>query len=305
MGWSVTPRRQSRTARPSFCSVPTARFVELHLTIGTGFREVRGLTAPLIPSLFRLRFASLHQSPCLRRVVKSANILVGVRVGNYDQLTPVHLTPTANVTVSEFHEVDGTVELRTPSLGADRSLICVNLHKRTGADEGEEGVVFEADIAIYGFAQVQMLQETNGDLVPLLHNSGKEIRFLQAELRLEPHWQRHFLDLKIGSSIQEMRFRNSDESTIAAQITNRQAEIGEQFCDFSIVDCTERMELIDARGELAVFDVRHPSVGNVIFPVMPIRRDLLALLLHIACSQSKADAQFLQPLSGTRTRLMR
>src|SRR5260370_17984580 len=63
------------------------------------------------------------------------------------------------------------------------------------------------------------------------------------------------------------------------------------------------MELIDARGELAVFDVRHPSVGNVIFPVMPILRDLLALFLHIACSQSKADAQFLQPLSGTRTRL--
>ena len=94
---------------------------------------------------------------CLRRVVKSANILVGMRVGNYDQLTPVHLTPTANVTVSEFHEVDGTVELRIPFLRADLSLICVNLHKRTGADEREERVILQPDIALHGFAQVQIL----------------------------------------------------------------------------------------------------------------------------------------------------
>src|SRR5712664_3531164 len=120
-------------------------------------------------------------------VVKSANILVRMRVGNYDQLTPVHLTPTADVTVSEFHEVDGTVELRTPSLSADLSLICVNLHKRTGADEGEEGVVFEADIAVHGFAQVQILQETNGDFVPFFHDTRKQVCLLQLEVWFKLH----------------------------------------------------------------------------------------------------------------------
>src|SRR5258708_2230944 len=126
---------------------------------------------------------------CLRRVVKSANILVGMRVGNYDQLAPVHLTPTANVTVSQFHEVDGTVELRIPSLGADLSLICVNLHKRTGTDEWKERVVFQPDIAVYGFTQIQMLQETHGYLIPLFHDSGKQICFLQSKFRLKLRWQ--------------------------------------------------------------------------------------------------------------------
>ena len=90
-------------------------------------------------------------------MVKSANVLVGMRVGNYDQLTPVQLTPTANVTVSQFHEVDGTVKLRIPFLAADLSLICVNLHERTGPDEREECVILQPDITVHGLAQVQML----------------------------------------------------------------------------------------------------------------------------------------------------
>src|SRR6266849_9127809 len=155
---------------------------------------------------------------CLRWVVKSPNILVGMRVGNYDQLSTVHLTPTANVTVSEFHEIHGAVEFRLPFLSADLSLICVNLHKRTGADEREERVIFEANIAVYGFTQIQMLQETDGYLLPLLNNLRKQVRSLQPELGLELHWQGHLFDLKIGSAIQEMRFRNSDECSIAAQI---------------------------------------------------------------------------------------
>src|SRR5258708_18193794 len=49
----------------------------------------------------------------LGAVVKSTNILVSMSDGNYDQLTPSHLTPTTDVTVSEIHEVDRPVELRT------------------------------------------------------------------------------------------------------------------------------------------------------------------------------------------------
>ena len=45
----------------------------------------------------------------LSGVIKSPNILVGVRVGNYDQLTSIHLAPTANVTFSEFEVESGRV----------------------------------------------------------------------------------------------------------------------------------------------------------------------------------------------------
>src|SRR5258706_16426052 len=44
-------------------------------------------------------------------------------------------------------------------------------------------------------------------------------------------------------------------------------------------------------------------MGNVILLVVSFLRNPLALLLHVACGQSKAFAQCLQALSGTRTRL--
>jgi hypothetical protein len=66
---------------------------------------------------------------CLRGVVKPSNILVGMRVGNHDQLASVYLAPAANVAVSEFYEVDGTVEFCLPLISTDFPLVCVNLHK--------------------------------------------------------------------------------------------------------------------------------------------------------------------------------
>src|SRR2546427_10756302 len=87
-------------------------------------------------------------------------------------------------------------------------LVCVNLHKRTGADEREERVVFQPDIAVYGFAQIQMLQETDGDLIPLLNDPRKQVRSLQPELGLELHWQRHLLHVEVRSAVQEMCSRN-------------------------------------------------------------------------------------------------
>src|SRR5882762_4732819 len=65
----------------------------------------------------------------LRGVVKPPNILVGMRVGNHDQLTSVYLAPAANVAVSEFYEVDGTVEFCLPLLGTDFPLTSVNLYE--------------------------------------------------------------------------------------------------------------------------------------------------------------------------------
>lgn len=78
-------------------------------------------------------------------------------MGNYHQLSPVHLAPTAYIPVSEFHKVHGAVEFCLPSLGADLLLACVNLDKRTGTDQGKERVVFQADIAVDRFVQVEML----------------------------------------------------------------------------------------------------------------------------------------------------
>ena len=68
----------------------------------------------------------------LGREVESPNILVGVRMGNYHQLSSVHLTPTADVAVSKSHEVNGAIEFRLLFLSTELSLDCITLNARAG-----------------------------------------------------------------------------------------------------------------------------------------------------------------------------
>src|SRR5579859_6633784 len=55
----------------------------------------------------------------LRGIVKSPHVLVGVRMGNDDQLPTVNLTPAAHIAVPELHEINGTIEFGFPSFGSD------------------------------------------------------------------------------------------------------------------------------------------------------------------------------------------
>lgn len=89
----------------------------------------------------------------------------------------IHLAPTANVAEREFHEADRAVEFRLPLVRADLPLASIDLHKRAGANQWIERIVLEADIAVYGFVQIEMLQEANGNLLPFLHDLRKQIRF--------------------------------------------------------------------------------------------------------------------------------
>src|SRR5579863_117103 len=114
----------------------------------------------------------------LRRIIEPAYVLVGLRVRNNHQLSAIDLTPTTSVARSEFHEVNRAIEFCCPFFGADFPLASVDLHQRTRADQRVERIILEADVSIDGFAEVEMLQQTHGDLVPFLYDAGKEIRLL-------------------------------------------------------------------------------------------------------------------------------
>src|SRR6266446_2341697 len=123
----------------------------------------------------------------LGRVVESANLLRRLWVRNDDQLSMVHLTPTANIPVAELHEIYGTVIFSSPFHDNDLSLAGVNLHQRTRPDEGMKSVVLQPDVSVHRLAQIQMLQQTHGDLVPFFYHSCEQVGALQLELGLELH----------------------------------------------------------------------------------------------------------------------
>ena len=105
---------------------PAAR---LNVLPGTAVRRFSNARHFFASNLHRYSRHSAYDFS-LRGVVKPPNILVGMRVGNYDQLASFCL----------------------PLLSTDFPLTSVNLHERTGADKGEKCVIFQPDIAVHRFA---------------------------------------------------------------------------------------------------------------------------------------------------------
>src|SRR4029077_20507048 len=64
---------------------------------------------------------------------------------------------------------------------------------------------------------------------------------------------------------------------------------------------TQAIELINARSELTILDVREPSVRKIVFLVSLLSGDLLAFSLNISGRKAQTQTHSLQPLTGSRT----
>ena len=69
----------------------------------------------------------------------------GLRMGHEPQFSAVEFAPTAGITIAQLDEVDWTVLFRGPRSFQYLSLLHIDLYKRTGADEGAETIVFQAN----------------------------------------------------------------------------------------------------------------------------------------------------------------
>lgn len=134
---------------------------------------------------------------CLSWIVESAHLLRRLRMRDNHQLPAIDLAPTACVAGTKFHKIDRAIEFRCPLPSADLPLVRVNLHEGAGTDQRIQGVVLKSDISVNGFAQIQMLQKANRNLVPLSHDPRKQIRCFQSKLRFELDRQCQVLVLEI------------------------------------------------------------------------------------------------------------
>ena len=95
---------------------------------------------------------------------------------NQDKLIPVEFTPTAGVTTTEFDEIDGTVELVLPIARFYLVLVIVNLDERAWPNQRKERVILESDVPPKAIPQVQLLQESDGDITPRFKHSRDQVR---------------------------------------------------------------------------------------------------------------------------------
>jgi len=102
-------------------------------------------------------------------------------VGQQQQMPVLQLAPSASIAIAQFHKIYGAVELRTPAHGLDFAHAWVNLHKRAGAKERVQSHVLKADISVEAVANVEVLDQRDGNFAPDFDEAGEEIRVVDIE----------------------------------------------------------------------------------------------------------------------------
>jgi hypothetical protein len=94
-------------------------------------------------------------------------------VRNRVKIAVGHLAPTANELSAQFDEVDWPVVFVLPFALHDLTLILIDLHDRTGPDNGKHGSVAETDESVNAMAKVEVLEQANRNLSPYLAQFGE------------------------------------------------------------------------------------------------------------------------------------
>src|SRR5258708_3711377 len=120
-----------------------------------------------------------------------------------------------------------------------------------------------------------------------------KVGLLELKLLLETHGEGDLFHVRVGIACEEMRVGDAKRSLITLQITHAQPEECNDRVITSMVNRAEGVKFVYAWRVFAVFDVRHPGMGNVILLIVSVPRDLLVFLFHFARGQSKALSQCL------------
>src|ERR1039458_9173444 len=155
---------------------------------------------------------------------------------NDEQLPTINLAPTAHIAVSQLREVNRPLILVFPFHATDLSLARINLHQRTWANDRKKGEILKADVAVHGLAQVEVLQQTDRNLVPFLYDSCQQIRSLEPKARFEFNGERDIFSLWVFRATQEMRSWQADRCTVSIEVSDLQSKLGRHFRKSSTID---------------------------------------------------------------------
>jgi len=125
-------------------------------------------------------------------------------VGQQQQMPVLQLAPRASIAIAQFHKINGAVELRAPAHGLDFAHAWVNLHKRAWTKQRVESHVLKPDVAVETVANVEMLDEGDGNFAPDFDEAGEEIGVVDVEGAIEANGERDGTLLVINFEIGEV-----------------------------------------------------------------------------------------------------
>ena len=165
----------------------------------------------------------------LRRVVEPAHFLMRMRMRNHDQLSPVNLAPAAHIAISQFCKVDRPLELGCPGCRADFPFLGVDLHQRSRPNQGIQSEILQTDIAVYRFAQIQVLQQSDRHFIPFFDDSSQQTSFLEAKAVLQFNRKRYLVGFILTFRIDQMCSGQPNASAVAPQVPDLDTEVRSDF----------------------------------------------------------------------------
>ncbi len=210
-------------------------------------------------------------------------------MGQQQQMPVLQLAPRASIAIAQFHKIYGAVELRTPAHGLDFAHAGVNLHKRAGAKQRVEGHILKPDVSVEAAANIEVLDEGDGNFAPNFDEAGKEIGVVDVEGGIEANGEGHGTLGVINFEIGEVGGGQRSGQLIAAEVLQVDAVKQQKVGEPDAVDGAETVELKNAGDRIRVFDLREPSVGDVKLGITFGFCDLLAEVGHFTCGDAQTE----------------
>ena len=160
-----------------------------------------------------------------------------------------------------------------------RGSICT---KEPGRRIGKECVVFEPDIPVHVMANVESLNQSDGNLSPGFDHAGKQVGVTSIEGGFEAHRKLDGL-LFIGNVERgEMGAGERRQQLVLMQFRQINSKQKKQVGDLDAVDGAQAVQLMNARDGIGILDLGEPSVGDMEFRLAFRFGDLLAEIGDLA-----------------------
>jgi len=210
----------------------------------------------------------------------------------------LHLAPGASIAVTELHEINGAIEFGAPAHWLDFSHARVNLHKRTGTQQGIKSHVVKTDVAVEAVANVKMLNEGDGHFAPDLDEAGKQIGVINVEGTIETNGEGDGALFVVDFQIGEVRVGERGVQLVAVEVVEVDPVEQQQVGELDAINGAERVNLEDAGNRIGVFDLREPGVGDVEFGIAFSFRDALAEVGDVPGGDAQTATNIFQAIAG-------
>lgn len=215
-------------------------------------------------------------------------------MGNEQEVAILHFAPGTRIAVAQLHKINRTIEFGAPAQRLNLADARIDLHERTGAEEWVERGVFQANVAIEVVANIEVLNEGNGNLAPDFDDAGKEIGVIEIEGTIKANREGNGFFRVVNLEGGEVSIGEGLIELMESEFFEINAVEPQNFSESYVVDGAEAVELEDAGDGIGIFDLGEPRIGNLEFRVAFGFRDVLAEFSHITSSDPEAGTQVLQ-----------